>query len=54
MQIAMRAMDVGRRELYDVVILDTAGRLAIDETLMERRRSSSPPTRTIRCWSWTP
>ncbi|MBW6400926.1 signal recognition particle protein [Roseomonas sp. HJA6] len=35
MQIAMRAMDVGRRELYDVVILDTAGRLAIDEALME-------------------
>jgi signal recognition particle subunit SRP54 len=35
MQIAMRAMDVARRELYDVVVLDTAGRLAIDEALME-------------------
>jgi len=34
-QIAARAMDVARRELYDVVILDTAGRLAIDEALME-------------------
>lgn len=34
MQIAARAMDVARRELYDVVILDTAGRLAIDEALM--------------------
>jgi signal recognition particle subunit SRP54 len=33
-QIAERAMDVGRRELYDIVILDTAGRLAIDEALM--------------------
>ncbi|MGG5808681.1 signal recognition particle protein [Falsiroseomonas sp. CW058] len=33
-QIAARAMDVARRELYDVVILDTAGRLAIDEALM--------------------
>jgi signal recognition particle subunit SRP54 len=33
-QIAERAMDVGRRELFDVVILDTAGRLAIDEALM--------------------
>ncbi|MTJ81805.1 MAG: signal recognition particle protein [Telmatospirillum sp.] len=32
--IARRAMDVGRREGYDVVILDTAGRLHIDETLM--------------------
>jgi signal recognition particle subunit SRP54 len=33
-EIAKRAMDVGRREAYDVVILDTAGRLHIDETLM--------------------
>ncbi len=32
--IARRAMDVGRREGYDVVILDTAGRLHIDEQLM--------------------
>ncbi|MCS6932980.1 MAG: signal recognition particle protein [Acetobacteraceae bacterium] len=32
--IAARAMDVARRELYDVVLLDTAGRLAIDEELM--------------------
>ncbi|MBV1799023.1 signal recognition particle protein [Siccirubricoccus sp. G192] len=34
LEIAARAMDLGRRELYDVVILDTAGRLAIDEALM--------------------
>ncbi|MBK1659368.1 signal recognition particle protein [Paracraurococcus ruber] len=34
LQIAERAMDVARRELYDVVVLDTAGRLAIDEALM--------------------
>ncbi len=34
LEIAARAMDVGRREHYDVVILDTAGRLAIDEALM--------------------
>ena len=34
LQIAARAMDVARRELYDVVLLDTAGRLAIDEALM--------------------
>jgi signal recognition particle subunit SRP54 len=27
-------MDVARRELYDVVLLDTAGRLSIDEALM--------------------
>jgi len=34
LHIAERAMDLGRRELFDVVILDTAGRLAIDEALM--------------------
>jgi signal recognition particle subunit SRP54 len=32
--IARRAMDVARREAYDVVILDTAGRQHIDEALM--------------------
>jgi signal recognition particle subunit SRP54 len=32
--IARRAMETGRREGYDVVILDTAGRLHIDEVLM--------------------
>ncbi|MBT7953563.1 MAG: signal recognition particle protein [Rhodospirillaceae bacterium] len=32
--IAKRAMDTGRREGFDVVILDTAGRLAIDQALM--------------------
>jgi signal recognition particle subunit SRP54 len=32
--IAQRALDTGRREAYDVVILDTAGRLHIDEPLM--------------------
>ena len=35
LQIAARAMDLGRRELFDVVVLDTAGRLAIDEALMD-------------------
>jgi signal recognition particle subunit SRP54 len=33
--IARRALDIGRREGYDVVILDTAGRLHIDEPLMQ-------------------
>jgi len=32
--IAKRAMETGRREGYDVVILDTAGRLHVDETMM--------------------
>lgn len=35
LQIARRAMETARGELYDVVILDTAGRLAIDEALMD-------------------
>jgi len=35
MQIAARAMDMARRELFDVVVLDTAGRLAIDDALMD-------------------
>jgi signal recognition particle subunit SRP54 len=35
LQIAQRAMDTARREAYDVVILDTAGRLSIDLALME-------------------
>ena len=35
LQIALRAMEVARGELYDVVILDTAGRLSIDDALMD-------------------
>jgi signal recognition particle subunit SRP54 len=35
LQIAQRAMDTARREVYDVVILDTAGRLSIDAALMD-------------------
>ncbi len=38
-QIALRAMDVGRREGFDIVILDTAGRLSIDQALMDEVRS---------------
>ncbi len=38
-QIAHRAMDVARREGFDVVILDTAGRLSIDQELMEEVRN---------------
>jgi signal recognition particle subunit SRP54 len=38
-QIAKRAMETGRREGYDIVILDTAGRLSIDEELMDEARA---------------
>jgi signal recognition particle subunit SRP54 len=34
LEIAQRALDTARREGYDVLILDTAGRLSIDEALM--------------------
>ncbi len=33
-EIARRAMETGSREGYDIVLLDTAGRLAIDDELM--------------------
>jgi signal recognition particle subunit SRP54 len=35
LQIALRAMEMARGELFDVVILDTAGRLSIDDALMD-------------------
>ncbi len=38
-QIAQRAMLAGRREGFDVVILDTAGRLSIDAALMDEVRA---------------
>jgi len=37
--IARRAMETGAREGYDVVLLDTAGRLSIDEELMAEAAS---------------
>ena len=33
--IAMRALDHARRQFFDVLIVDTAGRLAIDEAMMQ-------------------
>ncbi len=35
LEIAKRALETARREGYDVLILDTAGRLSIDEALMD-------------------
>ncbi len=48
--IARRALEVARREGYDVLILDTAGRLHIDDTLMEELaqvRDLSHPHETL-------
>ena len=49
-QIAQRAMDTGRREVFDVVILDTAGRLSIDAELMaevQAIRAATNPVETL-------
>jgi signal recognition particle subunit SRP54 len=49
-EIARRAMDTGRREVFDIVILDTAGRLAIDEALMDEVkaiRAATDPAETL-------
>ncbi|MDE2006425.1 MAG: signal recognition particle protein [Rhodospirillales bacterium] len=49
-QIAARAMETGRREGYDAVILDTAGRLAIDAELMaevKAIRAATDPAETL-------
>lgn len=48
--IARRATEVGAREGYDVVLLDTAGRLAIDDELMAEAaavRDAVQPTETL-------
>ena len=50
LEIAARAMDTGRREVYDVVILDTAGRLSIDDVLMaevKAIRAATNPAETL-------
>jgi signal recognition particle subunit SRP54 len=46
-QIAQRAMETGRREGFDVVILDTAGRLSIDQALMNEVRDIRAVTNPV-------
>jgi len=49
-QIAHRAMDTARREGFDIVILDTAGRLSIDQALMDevkQVREATDPAETL-------
>src|SRR5216684_2360052 len=50
--IARRALQVGRTEGYDVVLLDTAGRLHVNEELMLEvaavREAAAPPYRCAR------
>ena len=49
-EITKRALDVGRREGYDVVMLDTAGRLHVNEELMlevAAVRAAATPHQTL-------
>ena len=45
--IAKRAMDTGRKEGFDVVMLDTAGRLSIDEEMMAEANAVQKATNPI-------
>lgn len=50
LQITKRAIEVGQKGLYDVLILDTAGRLQIDKVLMDevaQVKKLSNPTETL-------
>jgi len=50
LDIAKRAMETGRKEGYDVVMLDTAGRLSINEELMaeiEAVKKETKPVETL-------
>jgi signal recognition particle subunit SRP54 len=48
--IARRALDVARRQGFDVVLLDTAGRLAIDQAMMDEVtdvKAAAKPVETL-------
>jgi len=45
--IAKRAVDEARRGLYDVLLVDTAGRLHVDEAMMDEVRALSAAVRPI-------
>jgi signal recognition particle subunit SRP54 len=45
--IATRALAAGRREGYDVVLLDTAGRLHVDAALMDEAAAIAEATRPV-------
>ncbi len=50
LEITKRAIEVGKKGLYDVLILDTAGRLQIDEVLMDEVaavKKLANPTETL-------
>ena len=54
-QIARRAIQAAKLGGYDVVLLDTAGRITLDDEMMNEAAEvrSAPPIRTKSCWSPT-
>ena len=54
--VARRGVETARDKLYDVVVIDTAGRLGVDEELMRAGRGHPRrhPARTRPCSSSTP
>jgi signal recognition particle subunit SRP54 len=46
-EIALRAMETGRKQGFDVVILDTAGRLTIDEAMMSEAAAVKEAVRPL-------
>lgn len=46
-EIANRAMDTARKEGFDIVMLDTAGRLAIDEEMMAEATAIQKATKPV-------
>ncbi|MDZ3836904.1 MAG: signal recognition particle protein [Rhodospirillales bacterium] len=46
-EIALRAMEMGRKQGFDVVILDTAGRLTIDEAMMSEAAAVKEAVRPL-------
>ena len=53
--IATRALEEARRGVYDVLLVDTAGRLHVDEEMMQevRELGAVAASRSRRCSSWT-
>ena len=53
-KIAENALRYARDHGNDLVFLDTAGRLHVDEALMDELKRKPPFTPTRFCWWWTP
>ena len=52
--IARNAIRVAKEKAYTVVILDTAGRLQIDDAMMQELEQIRLVTHPTFCWWWTP